>query len=275
MKVPAFDDIGTQAKEVLFGKKSGVFQYDQKLAVNLKAAQGVAVSTKVTRLPGSLGTDVKGSWANGAMTVDVHPMIPKAAVKITHPVFDGLKVSISDEVPNPQLKGKATADYTQPHLTAKTSVSLTSSPLLDASVATGYDGFVAAVRGVVDVPRTTLASWELKAAYLGPNFVVSGHATQNLEKVTGSYWQLLDPKTSVAVEVQHQGSDNKIALLMGYSHVDLEGNLTKFKMASSGQVHLLRELSVRNDTTIGMTMMLNALDLAQEPRIGFALDHSP
>lgn len=103
--------------EVLFGKKSGVFQYDQKLAVNLKAAQGVvcsflplhsvfgssctylceavfrnlrephinisflqAVSTKVTRLPGSLGTDVKGSWANGAMTVDVHPMIPKVCI---------------------------------------------------------------------------------------------------------------------------------------------------------------------------------------------------
>ena len=118
---------------------------------------------------------------------------------------------------------QATADYTQPHLTAKASMSLNSSPLLDASVATGYDGFVAAVRGVVDVPRMALSTWELKAAYLGPNFVVGGHATQNLEKITGTYWQLLDPKTSVAVEVQHQAKDNKIGLLMGYSHIDLEG----------------------------------------------------
>eukprot|EP00892_Ulva_mutabilis_P004556 jgi/Ulvmu1/2472/UM136_0024.1 len=275
MRVPGFDDLGKETKEVLSGKKSGIFQYDQKLSVNLKAAKGVAVTTKVTRLPGSLATDVKGSWTNGPLTVDVSPMLPKAAVKLTHPVFDGLKVSISDELPNPQAKGKATADYTQPHLTAKATMSLNSSPLLDASVATGYDGFVAAVRGVVDVPRMALSTWELKAAYLGPNFVVGGHATQNLEKITGTYWQLLDPKTSVAVEVQHQAKDNSIGLLMGYSHVDLEGHLTKFKMASTGEVHILREVSVRSDTTIGMSMMVNALDLAQEPRLGFALDHSP
>lgn len=46
-------------------------------------------------------------------------------------------------------------------------------------------------------------------------------------------------------------------------------------MASTGEVHVLREVAVRSDTTIGMSMMVNALDLAQEPRLGFALDHSP
>lgn len=53
------------------------------------------------------------------------------------------------------------------------------------------------------------------------------------------------------------------------------GHLTKFKMDSSGEVHVLRELAVRSDTTVGMSMCLNALDLAQEPRLGFSMDHSP
>ena len=183
--------------EVLFGKKSGVFQYDQKLAVNLKAAQGVVCtflplhswirklmnlsvrdrgqrpsgathkyfypigcfhkSDATARQPGYrcqrllgerrndrrrapddpegmcggyhihlicscacmeftlvAGGDRERVSAVNRILQQVH-ILMQAAVKITHPVFDGLKVSISDEVPNPQLKGKVCHGSRQAH----------------------------------------------------------------------------------------------------------------------------------------------------------------
>jgi hypothetical protein len=49
----------------------------------------------------------------------------------------------------------------------------------------------------------------------------------------------------------------------------------KIKFSNDGSVHLLREMKLRPDTSTGFSLCINALNLSAEPKVGFAIDHSP
>ena len=49
----------------------------------------------------------------------------------------------------------------------------------------------------------------------------------------------------------------------------------KVKFGTEGSVHLHHETKLRPDTTVAISALLNALKLGEDPKVGFAVDHSP
>jgi hypothetical protein len=120
---------------------------------------------------------------------------------------------------------QATIDYTQPHVTSKFVVGLNAALPVEAAATVGWNGFVAGGKAFVDVRSSRVSNYSLACAYLGPNFVATGHATEKFGKITGSYWQKVDIMSSVAAEVVHDTTSNDVALTMGYSHIEADGAL--------------------------------------------------
>lgn len=276
MKVPSFDDIGKERKDLLLGKKVGIFQYDNKLAVNLKAANGVTIAAKAIRTnAGRLDAEFKGTWTNGPVTLELLPAKPKATLKVAKTVAPGLSLTLSDEFPNPHRNGKATIEYFQPHVTSKFVVGLNSNVPVEANACVGWNGFVAGGKANVDVRNSRVSNYSLACAYLGPGFTATGHTTEKFGKITGTYWQKIDALSAIAAEVVHEPSSNDVALTMGYQHIEPDGTLNKMKISSKGAVQLHRDVKLARASTLGISMSLNALDTSQVPDIGISFDHSP
>lgn len=49
----------------------------------------------------------------------------------------------------------------------------------------------------------------------------------------------------------------------------------KVKFGNDGSVHLHRETKLRTDTSVGLSLCVNALNLSAEPKLGLCVDHSP
>jgi hypothetical protein len=116
-----------------------------------------------------------------------------------------------------------TVEYAQPYVTSKASMMLASNPIFNVAGVTGYNGWVLGAAAILDVRASKVNSWEAAASYMGPDFVVTAHTTPGLKTVRGTYWQQLDTASSVAAEVKHAPTDNKMDLSMGYCHTSLDG----------------------------------------------------
>ena len=53
------------------------------------------------------------------------------------------------------------------------------------------------------------------------------------------------------------------------------GTQHKVKLANDAAIHLHRKALVRPDTMIGVSLLLNALSLSEDPKIGFHIEHAP
>lgn len=245
--------------------------------MNVKTTQGVSFAMKAVNVDGGLKTELKGTYKNGPATVEVVANEPKATVSVAHTIFEGLKVTIAGSAPKLENTGKLTVDYAHPYFNSKASVSLNANPVLDVAAAAGYSGLIVGATASVDVTssKAPLKKWAAAVAYQGPEFVVSGHVSDGLDVIRGTYWQELDASSTVGAEVTHKRAKNAVDLTLGYSHVNAAGDMTKVKLGNDGMLQGLYEYKPRRDTTVSTSVSLNALDTATAPKFGIAVEHTP
>jgi hypothetical protein len=53
------------------------------------------------------------------------------------------------------------------------------------------------------------------------------------------------------------------------------GTLNKVKISSKGAVQLHRDMKVTRDTTLGLSVSVNAIDMTQQPDVGVSVDYTP
>lgn len=73
----------------------------------------------------------------------------------------------------------------------------------------------------------------------------------------------------------HSGSAATGARTSQFTHTRFAGNMYKVKLGSDGALHLHTESKPRPDTTLAISVKMDALKPSGDPQIGFSVDHAP
>ncbi|CAG9461253.1 unnamed protein product [Pedinophyceae sp. YPF-701] len=278
-KIPAFGDIGKQAKEVLQGGKEGVYQFDKKAAFLAKTDFGADVKLTSILKDDKHTVDIKASGSPmKALDVDTTLSLPagKVASSLTYtglPVA-GLKLALASPVLASgalSLDPKLTVDYSRPYLTSKLALPLAATPTVDLTASTGLSADVfAGVSASYDVGKSSLKKLDVGVGYnakkLSVGFLVSDK--MGTAKALAAMPLLRDEV--VAVEGTYGIRTGAIGYAIGWQH-KVNGALYKAKIDHAGKASVLYEAEMRPQTKVSLAMEMNAFTAGQA-RMGLGLD---
>ncbi|KAK9828428.1 hypothetical protein WJX81_007295 [Elliptochloris bilobata] len=273
-KVPAFYDIGKASRELLYGSKVGVFQYNQLLTVSTKTADGVEFTATAVKKDDHIDAVLKSAYKTpqwGLAGAFTSAGTVTATASLTN-LAAGLDVTLTGTVPEVS-SAKLGLDYAIPHLTAKSTVSLTSQPKVDLAVTTGHGDIVCGGETSFDTAKNTITRWSVGAGYVQRDYSV-GVLLKDLGKVlTVSYAHNIDPTSSVGAEVTKKLEEKEATVFaLGYAKRLDSGALAKARLDNTGIASLLYETELKPLTKLALSSQFDATDLSKAPKFGLALD---
>ncbi|EIE23531.1 voltage-dependent anion-selective channel protein [Coccomyxa subellipsoidea C-169] len=274
-KIPAFTDIGKATRELLYGSKSGVFQYNQALNISTKTADGVEFSVvtvkKEDRIEGALKANYKTKKYGFTGTFGSTGLVSTSVA--VYSVAPGLDVTLFGTLPDVQGSAKVSADYVVPHLTLKTSVGLTNQPKVDLAATTGYKDIVFGGEATYDSAKGDVTKWAAGAGYQRLDYAV-GVLLKDMGKVmTVSYAHNVDATTAAGAEVSKRLDEKEFTTFtLGLQKRLENGALAKFRLDNAGIASALYETELKPNHKLAISSQFNATDLNKPPKLGFALD---
>jgi len=275
-QVPAFSDLGKASKELLYGERGGVYQFEKTAKVTTRTADGVEFALKGNFKEDRVEEEVTASYKADkyAIKASVSPAGKVVtAVTLTNTV-PNLTLGISGALPD-QSSGKLTVDYAVPNLTMKSKMALTANPTVDLAATTGYKGGVFGVSGVYDSKAGSVSSWTAAAGYTALDYQVAAHfGHDDLLKV--AYTHNIDRSTSVGAEVSKRlgHEDSNTAFCLGYAKRLQGGSLAKLRLNNTGQASLLYQADIQPGTKMTHSVSFDATNTSKPPRYGVALSLS-
>ncbi|GMH33010.1 hypothetical protein BSKO_00844 [Bryopsis sp. KO-2023] len=274
MKVPGFSDIGKQTKELLYGGKGGVFQFDQKLKVTKKTSDGVTFALSSAKKGDGVEADVKTTYNFDPYSVEV---------TANHTGKVGLKATVSDlltpglkctaSVPLPMSSpAKLSVGYVRPYLNTTANVELAASPKVDASMATGHGNVVVGGDCSYDTSKGDLSKWALGAGYSVPEYNVGLLWADKGDTVKAMYSHKLNDGVAGAEIVKSFKGEGSTKFTLGMSHPTNSGANVKYKFDSAGVLSVLWEQSLDKSTKIGLSTQTNVKDIEKGAKLGVSLE---
>jgi voltage-dependent anion channel protein 2 len=274
-KVPAFSDIGKATKELLYGDRDGVFQFEKQAKITTKTADGVEFGLTSKFKEQKVEQEVTASYKADkyALKATVNPAGKIVTTLTLTNLVPNLTLGLSGALPD-QSSGKLTADYAVPNLTLKSSTTLTSNPVVNVAASTGYKGGVFGVSGVYDSKSGTISSWEAAAGYTSLDYQVAVNVN-NADIAKLAYTHNLDRSASVGAEVSKKITDSAESptkFTVGYAKRLQGGGLGKLRLDNSGLASLLYSAEVQPGTKLTHTVAFDVTNPNTPPKYGFALD---
>jgi voltage-dependent anion channel protein 2 len=269
--MPAFGDIGKSAKEILTGGRDGVFQFDQKVTMATRTADGVAL-TFTAKKTDKTDLAVKTAYNTKHYALDaVFNTSDKVAVNSSlMNLAPGLKVSTSITLPD-LSSGKATVDYAFPYLNLKSTVGLNSAPAIDVSAATAYKNMLLGGEAGYDTAKSALTKWNVAVGYHAADsqlaaFVNNGNNVKLLlaHKVSST--------RSIGAEIAKNVSGSTTSFAVATEQRLASGGLLKFKIDNAGIASGLYEQKLTTGEKYSLSGQIDTLNLSKPPKMGFAVD---
>lgn len=273
VKVAGFSELGSTAKEVLYGARgSGAYQFAQTIGVTSTTADGVTFAVTATKKDTALEMALKSTYTAPKYTiVSTVSQAGKLGVAATYKeAVPGLTLGLSGTVPELDT-GKLAVDYAAPHVTVKSTVSLTAAPKVDLAVTTGVDKVTVGGETSYDAAKGALTKWSVGAGYAAVDFQAAVFLN-DANVVTGQYAHVVTPSATVGAEVAHNLSTKVTTFSAGVAKKLEAGTLVKGRLDNNGLVSVLYETEVRAKTKMGLSAQFDALDLNKAPKLGFAYD---
>mmetsp|Transcript_38711 Transcript_38711/g.86097 ORF Transcript_38711/g.86097 Transcript_38711/m.86097 type:complete len:277 (+) Transcript_38711:122-952(+) len=274
MPTPAYSDIGKANKELLSGTaKAGAFQFDPKLSFTSTTSNGVSFAVNATKKGDKVDGTLKVSYAHKKYSADA-TVDPAGKVAVTASLSDlapGLKFSGSAVLPDP-TSAKVGLDYSFPYLTLKSSVALTSAPLVDVSASTGYKNFLLGGETAYDTAKSTVSKYNVGIGYHAADFQVAAFLTDKASTAKLVYAHNVTKSQVVGAEVVRKLSGGDTTFTLGYSKKLESGALTKVKIDNAGVLAALYETKLSTGEKVAGALQLQATDLSKPVKYGFSLD---
>ena len=151
-----FDLALQDARGLLNGSPaSGAFNFDPKLTFSSKTSSGVSFAVTAIK---------KAEKVDGVLKIAHSGKKYSADATLDHAGKVALSASLADVAPGLKLSGSATlpdassaklgVDYVFPYLSLKSTVALTSAPLIDIAAATSYQGFLFGGEAAYDTAKS-------------------------------------------------------------------------------------------------------------------------
>jgi voltage-dependent anion channel protein 2 len=274
-KIPAFTDIGKSAREVLFGGREGVFQYNQQVTISSKTANGIEFTASSLKRDDKLETAIKAGYKhNNINTIATFSHLGKVTGSATiNDIAPGLSATLAGTLPDVQSL-KLSIEYYLPHVTAKALVGLTASPTINASLSTGWNDLTLGTNFTVDTAKNnSLTNWTAGVGYTGLDYQVAALLADKGDtlKITGAH--NIDASQGLAAEIARSlNKDEATIVTLGYQRRLQQGALAKVRLDNTGSLHVLYELEAQKNTKLSFSSQFDATNLEKTPKFGVALD---
>jgi voltage-dependent anion channel protein 2 len=151
-------------KDLLLGTaKGGAFSLDNKLSFASSTANGVSFNVSATQKADRVDSTLKVAYSHAKYSADAS-FDPAGKVSVSSSVSDvapGLKLTGSMVLPDP-ASAKAGLEYAFPYLSLKSTVSLSSTPVVDASATTGYKNVLVGGEAAFDSAKSAVTKYNVR-----------------------------------------------------------------------------------------------------------------
>lgn len=272
MAPAAFTSLGTNAKELLYGAKTGKFQYEKVLNLSSKTADGVDFSVTAVGKDDKLEMALKAAYAaNKYNVVATMGQSGKLAVAVSYKeLAPGLNLGIAGTVPDPD-SGKLSVDYANTHANLKSSVTLTAAPKVDVAATTGFEGVTVGGEASYDTAKSAVTKWTVGLGYTASDYQAA-LLYNDKQAATALVAHKVTGDTTIGAEVVRDLAAGTTTFATGVSKQLEGGALTKLKLDNAGIVSVLYEQELKAKTRLAVSGQFSALDLNKPPRFGFGYD---
>jgi len=232
---------------------------------------------KAVNKDGSLITDLKATYDNPRYKVitTLLQTTGKLGVALTaKDVAPGVSLGVSGTLPDAD-SGKLALDYTAPHITLKSSTSLTSAPKVDISATTRFNVKGRDVIGggevAYDAAKGSLSSWRLGFGYTALDYQVAATLSDKND-VTALIAHSVRPDVTVGAEVVRNLDSYDTSLTAAVSRRLASGALQKIKVQHTGIVSVLHEQTLEGKSKVTLSGQFDAKDLGKAPKYGVGVD---
>lgn len=193
-----------------------------------------------------------------------------AAALTVKDVAPGLTLAASGTLPDPDTL-KVAVDYSVPHLTLKSLVSLAAAPKVDLAATTGYEGVTVGGTASFDSGKSAITKWTAGVGYTAADYQLAALVTDT-QDASFLLAHRVAPTTTIGAEVaRNLGSGETRFSVAAAKRLD-GGALTKAKLENTGILSLLYEQSLQPNAKIALSSQINALDLNAAPKFGVGFD---
>ncbi|KAG1657338.1 hypothetical protein FOA52_003761 [Chlamydomonas sp. UWO 241] len=196
----------------------------------------------------------------------------------------GVKLGLSACLPDVAGTAKMNMEYNPcMEFGIKKSWTLSSAPLIDVSCGALYGGVLSGAELTYDAVKGAVTKQNLALGYNAPDFSVSAHyiglevnkKTKDVCAIAKlAYVHNLSDTTTAGVEVSRNLGNGDGTFTAGYSRKLASGALAKLKLDSKGLLSALYEATLSSGERVAGSMQLQATDLSQPVKYGFAIDLS-
>ena len=202
--------------------------------------------------------------ASGNLTVS-------AAVKEVAP---GLTVGVSGTLPDVNT-AKLAVDYVAPHVTLKTSTSLTAAPKVDAALTTAFSrtgrNIVAGADVSYDASKGSITRWAVGSGYTAADYQLAAVLKDNKD-LSVLIAHNVQSDLTVGAEVVRNLDSAATSLSAAVQRRLSSGALQKVKVQHTGVVSVLHEQVLEGKSKITLSGQFDSKDLAKAPKYGVGLD---
>lgn len=288
----AYTDIAKGAKDLLYGSagSGGIFQFENKVTFQSKTANGVTLATTAVRRGDGMSANCVVAGAKGNLTGDA-VITSSGAVELEAAALNlapGLTVSATASLPALAASTVGLV-YRTPYLVAKSSMSLSITPLIDLALSTGYREVTLGTQFGFNTASSLLTSWSFAAGYqddksetqAGAFLLDSGRTARFIVS------RAIDARSSLGAELvldnplrtfNTESGDVVVATVptappsfaLGYARKLGGGAVAKVKVDNSGIVSALYEDSLLSGPRVTVSTQLDSKDLNKAPKVGLS-----
>eukprot|EP01026_Neomeris_dumetosa_P039958 TRINITY_DN32996_c0_g1_i1.p1 TRINITY_DN32996_c0_g1~~TRINITY_DN32996_c0_g1_i1.p1 ORF type:complete len:298 (-),score=29.22 TRINITY_DN32996_c0_g1_i1:191-1084(-) len=273
--IPAYSDFGKTTKDVIFGSKTGLFQFDQRVNLAGKSTDGLAYNIFGLNKGDKVSMEAKGTFKQDNLAVDT-AVNSSGQVKTNvsyQNITPGLKLGMSGTLPDIS-SAKLSADYVMKYLNLKSSLGLTTTPKVELAASTAYKGYQFGFDIGYDSALTDIYKWSTAVGYATSEWSGVVMFTDKGETIKAQVAHNMSSQSVAAAEVQQNLSTSTTTFTIGYQTKLENGALVKVKMNNLGILAMLYEHSLVPQTKVAACCQLDVTDLEKAPKYGFSVDIS-
>jgi voltage-dependent anion channel protein 2 len=212
----AVADIGKSVRDILYGIKDGVFQYDNKVGMSTKTADGVALTLSAVQKGDKADLSLRtvynyNNYGINALFTTADKVNVTATVDKLAP---GVKLSLVANLPDTQ-SGKLLVDYVNQQVHLKTSVGLTTQPKVTLSAATGYKNLVFGGEATYDTAKSIVSNYGLALGVHAGDSQLAVHLQDMCETLKIVAAHNISKDKAVAAEITRPVSGGDITFHLG------------------------------------------------------------
>mmetsp|Transcript_44970 Transcript_44970/g.110387 ORF Transcript_44970/g.110387 Transcript_44970/m.110387 type:complete len:275 (+) Transcript_44970:2378-3202(+) len=269
-----YGDLGKTAKKLF----TDDFVADTKVSIKTKTANGVAFTidnvkaAKDDSLVSTVSLKYK-VYGNALTTKLLSSGKVSTEATIDQLGVDGLKAVLNGAIAESTQAASAKLEYIHPHLAATTLVDVFKGPSVHSTVALGLGPNTVGAEVNYDTGKAGITSYALAVSRADAESEMTAHLTDKLRKIKAAYCHSVSSTMTVGASISYDRDSEATAMAMGVKSVLDKTTTVKAKLDTKGSLALAYVSTIRPETTMVLSTVVDLQKFEASPTLGFSLTY--